>query len=146
MTAAALAEARAEEEAAPILPSLSQIRPEEMLAEIPEFKPVAKKVSRGLHDLVLKGGQPARLAADLLHGTWLGHPLHSVLTDLTIGAWTFGSLMDLFSLGGHRQSNERAADRLIALGTASALPTALTGLADYSTIPEGALATGATTA
>ena len=56
MTAAELA--RAEEEAAPILPSLSQIHPEEMLAEIPEYKPAAKKVSRGLHDLVLKGGQP----------------------------------------------------------------------------------------
>ena len=144
-TATNLAEARAEEENTPVLPSLNQLRPEEMLAEIPEYKSVAQKVSRGLHDLVLKGGEPARFTADFLHGTWLGHPLHSVLTDLTIGAWIFGSLMDLFSLGGsHRRGNEHAADKLIALGTASAIPTALTGLADYSTIPEGAVSTGAT--
>jgi len=145
MTTAELAEARAEEEPALIVPSLSQIHPEEMLAEIPEYKPAAKKVSRWLHDLVLQGGEPARFAADLLHGTWLGHPLHSVLTDLTIGAWTFGSLLDILSLrGAHRRGNARAADRLIALGTASAIPTALTGLADYSTIPEGVVTTGAT--
>ncbi len=145
MKAAALAEARAEEAPALVVPSLNQIRPEELLAEIPEFKPAAKKVSRYLHDLVLKGGEPARLAADLLHGTWLGHPLHSVLTDLTIGAWAFGSLLDIMSLrGGRRRGNARAADRLIALGTASAIPTALTGIADYSTIPEGAVSTGAT--
>ena len=110
MTAAELAEARAEEAPTLVVPSLNQIQPEEMLAEIPEYKPVAKKVSRGLHDLVLKGGQPARFAADLLHGTWLGHPLHSVLTDLTIGAWTFGSLLDILSLrGAHRRGNARAA-------------------------------------
>jgi nitrite reductase/ring-hydroxylating ferredoxin subunit/uncharacterized membrane protein len=145
MTAAVLAEARTEEAPTLVVPSLNQIHPEEMLAEIPEYKPVAKKVSRGLHELVLKGGQPARFAADLLHGTWLGHPLHSVLTDLTIGAWTFGSLLDILSLrGGHRRGNARAADKLIALGTAAAIPTALTGIADYSTIPEGAVTTGAT--
>ena len=145
MTTAALAEARAEEAPTLVVPSLNQIRPEEMLTEIPDYKPIAKKVSRGVHDLVLKGGEPARFAADLLHGTWLGHPLHSVLTDLTIGAWTFGSLLDIMSLrGGHKRGNARAADKLIALGTASAIPTALTGLADYSTIPEGAVTTGAT--
>jgi hypothetical protein len=25
---------------------------------------------------------------DLLAGTWLGHPLHPVLTDVVVGAWT----------------------------------------------------------
>jgi len=145
MTAAELAEARAEEAPTIVVPSLNQIEPEQILAEIPEYKPIARKVSRGLHGLVLKGGEPARFAVDLLHGTWLGHPLHSVLTDLTIGAWTFGTLLDLMSLGGaHRRGNARAADKLIALGTASAIPTALTGIADYTTIPEGVVSTGAT--
>ena len=33
---------------------------------------------------------------DLLAGTWLGHPLHPALTDLTIGAWISAGLLDVF--------------------------------------------------
>lgn len=127
-----------------VLPSLADIKPAEQLDSIPGFKDYAEQVSRGLHGLILKGGSPARRVADLLHGTWLGHPLHSVLTDVTIGAWMFGSLMDLVSLTRRAGGARRAADRLITIGTVSALPTALAGLADYSTIPRGALTTGAT--
>jgi hypothetical protein len=25
---------------------------------------------------------------NFLHGTWLGHPLHPMLTDVPVGAWT----------------------------------------------------------
>jgi nitrite reductase/ring-hydroxylating ferredoxin subunit len=126
------------------LPSLAEIKPGKRLDAIPGFKEAAESVSRGLHNLVLKGGHPTRRLADLLHGTWLGHPLHSVLTDVTIGAWMFGSLMDLLSLSGRSPGTRRAADRLIAIGTVSAVPTALSGIADFSTIPRGALTTGAT--
>ena len=35
---------------------------------------------------------------DVLHGTWLGHPLHPLLTDLPIGTWTSALLLDW--LGG----------------------------------------------
>jgi nitrite reductase/ring-hydroxylating ferredoxin subunit len=96
-----------------------------------------------MHAAVLQGGKPLRRFADLLHGSWLGHPLHPVLTDVTIGAWMAGGLLDLMAAGGRSRSLERAADRLTALGTASAVPTALAGLADYSTIPRRALSTGA---
>src|SRR5688572_32697437 len=51
-----------------------------------------------LHELVLQGGKPARIITDVLHGVWLGHPLHPVLTDVTIGAWLFGSVFDWMSL------------------------------------------------
>ncbi|MGH7930522.1 MAG: iron-sulfur protein, partial [Candidatus Binatia bacterium] len=30
---------------------------------------------------------------DLLSGTWLGRPLHPVLTDVVIGVWTSASLL-----------------------------------------------------
>jgi uncharacterized membrane protein len=127
-----------------VLPSLAEIKPAEKLDAIPGFKDYAEQFSRGIHGLVLKGGGPVRRIADLLHGTWLGHPLHSVLTDVTIGAWMFGSLMDLVSLSGRANGARSAADRLITIGTVSALPTALAGLTDYTTIPRGALTTGAT--
>ena len=37
---------------------------------------------------------------DGLSGTWLGHPLHPLLTDLPIGFWTSAFTLDL--LGGRR--------------------------------------------
>ena len=34
----------------------------------------------------------------LLHGTWLGHPLHPVLTDVPIGALTVALILDLLGI------------------------------------------------
>lgn len=68
--------------------------------------------------------QPAK---DVLSGTWLGHPLHPVLTDLPIGLWTSALVLDL--AGGRR--SRRAATELVALGVLSAVPTALSGAADW---------------
>ena len=36
---------------------------------------------------------------DLLHGKWLGHSLHAVLTDLPIGFWSGSLLLDLVGAG-----------------------------------------------
>ena len=65
---------------------------------------------------------------DLLSGTWLGHPLHPLLTDVVIGTWTSASMLDV--LGG--ESAEHAADRLIGLGCLAAVPTAAAGLSDWA--------------
>jgi len=64
---------------------------------------------------------------DVLCGTWLGHPLHPMLTDLAIGLWTGSVLIDLVGGKGARG----AADRLLGFGTLSAIPTAASGLADW---------------
>jgi nitrite reductase/ring-hydroxylating ferredoxin subunit/uncharacterized membrane protein len=127
----------------PAPPGLSDIEPEERLKAIPQYDKYAKRVSKGIHGAVLRGGEPTRTLADLLHGTWLGHPLHSALTDLVIGAWALGSLMDLLSIGGSRRAR-KTADELIMLGVAAAIPTAVSGLADYSAMTSGAIRTGAT--
>jgi nitrite reductase/ring-hydroxylating ferredoxin subunit len=65
---------------------------------------------------------------DVLHGVWLGHPLHPVLTDVPVGAWTSAALLDLMPGSG------KAPARLIAVGVVAAVPTALTGLADWSAL------------
>ena len=70
---------------------------------------------------------------DTLSGTWLGHPVHPMLTDLPIGFWTSAFVLDL--LGG--KSSRRAAQRLVGLGVLSALPTAVTGAADWSDTDTG---------
>jgi len=123
---------------------LNKLEPEEILKEVPQFKTQAFSISRGVHNWILKGGKSRRQAADLLHGTWMGHPLHSVLTDMTIGAWVFSFVLDLLSLSNQSKGIQRSADTLLNIGNISATTTALAGLTDYSTIPERAVTTGAT--
>jgi nitrite reductase/ring-hydroxylating ferredoxin subunit/uncharacterized membrane protein len=65
-------------------------------------------------------------AKDLLSGTWLGHPLHPMLTDVPIGAWTSAAVLDV--VGRDRLSP--AADALVGVGVLTALPTAVSGLSD----------------
>jgi len=65
---------------------------------------------------------------DALSGTWLGHALHPVLTDVVIGSFTSATLLDL--LGG--DDDGTAAERLIAVGIAAYGPTALTGVNDWA--------------
>jgi nitrite reductase/ring-hydroxylating ferredoxin subunit/uncharacterized membrane protein len=81
-----------------------------------------------LKSLVDRYVQPRTELKDLLSGTWLGHPLHPVLTDVVVGAWTSSFLLDL--IPGRR--TRKASDRLIDVGILAALPTALAGLSDWS--------------
>ena len=71
---------------------------------------------------------PAGPVKDALSGTWLGHALHPLLTDLPIGFWTSAWMLDL--IGGKRSAN--AARMLVGLGIASAVPTAVTGASDWA--------------
>ena len=71
---------------------------------------------------------PGGPTKDALSGTWLGHALHPVLTDLPIGFWTSAWVLD--HVGGKRSAP--AARTLVALGLLSAVPTAVTGASDWS--------------
>jgi nitrite reductase/ring-hydroxylating ferredoxin subunit/uncharacterized membrane protein len=62
---------------------------------------------------------------DLLHGRWLGHPLHGATTDLPIGLLLATVVLDLV---GQRA----AADIALVLTILTMLLAALSGLADYS--------------
>ena len=63
-----------------------------------------------------------------LSGTWLGHALHPLLTDLVIGSFVSASLLDV--IGGDQAGI--ASERLIAVGIAAYGPTALTGVSDWA--------------
>jgi nitrite reductase/ring-hydroxylating ferredoxin subunit/uncharacterized membrane protein len=65
---------------------------------------------------------------DALSGTWLGHALHPLLTDVPIGTWTSATLLDL--LGG--KASRPASQRLIGVGLLAAGPTAWTGWSDWA--------------
>jgi nitrite reductase/ring-hydroxylating ferredoxin subunit/uncharacterized membrane protein len=85
-------------------------------------KPLNQAVQR-----VLRGG-PAK---DVLSGTWLGHPVHPVAVMVPIGSWTSASLIDL-AARGRSPAAAAAARRLVGVGVLAALPSAMSGLADWS--------------
>ncbi len=113
---------------------------QQLLESSPALEGLGEAVARPLHRAILAGGTPTRTVADWLHGTWLGHPLHPVLTDIPIGAWMMGALFDGIAMLDDAPEAEYAADTLTTIGVISAVPTAMAGMADYSTIPGGSTA------
>jgi len=62
---------------------------------------------------------------DFLNGTWLGHPLHAVLTDVPIGAFTLVIILDI-------ADQRQAADIALGVGLLAMVAAALAGFADYA--------------
>jgi nitrite reductase/ring-hydroxylating ferredoxin subunit/uncharacterized membrane protein len=81
--------------------------------------------------------RPIRPIKDLLHGRWLGHPLHAASTDLPIGLLLGAVILDLVGQPG-------AADIVLIATIVTMLLSALSGLADYSDT-DGTARTRATT-
>jgi nitrite reductase/ring-hydroxylating ferredoxin subunit/uncharacterized membrane protein len=77
-------------------------------------------------------GQPGRKLKDILNGTWLGHALHPVLTDVPLGAWSGTTLLDFAWLANEDEGIARGADLTLLLGLAGATGAAVTGLTDWS--------------
>ena len=68
---------------------------------------------------------------DALHGTWLGHPLHPVLTDVPVGAWTVAVALDAMDAVHGDDENARGADAAVGIGLIGAAGAAITGLTDW---------------
>ena len=75
---------------------------------------------------------------EALSGTWLGHPLHPLLTDVVLGSWTSSLVLDL--VGGPKA--QPAADKLVAVGVLSAFPAVAAGLSDWADVSGQARRTG----
>ena len=69
--------------------------------------------------------RPIRPIKDFLHGKWLGHSVHALLTDLPIGALSLTVLFDLLDL-------RAAADISLAVGVLGMVAAAVAGAADYA--------------
>jgi nitrite reductase/ring-hydroxylating ferredoxin subunit/uncharacterized membrane protein len=89
---------------------------------------LADPVQNAVKDLLTQ----AEDVKDVLHGVWLGHPLHPVLTDIPVGAWTVALVLDALSGMSGREDLQAGADGAVAIGLLGALGSAVTGLADWS--------------
>lgn len=92
---------------------------------------MAEAIQPGLNELLEGGDARHRPLKDFLHGTFLGHPLHPLLTDVPIGAWTVAAVCDALDVIGIRRYRD-AATVAIGIGALGAVGAAVTGLADWS--------------
>ena len=70
---------------------------------------------------------PIRPIQNFLNGTWLGHPLHAVVTDVPIGALTVSLVADLIN-------QPVVADVSLVVGILAMIASAVTGAADYTEV------------
>ena len=71
-----------------------------------------------------------------LHGHWLHEPLHVVMTDVPVGAWSVTVIADgLGALSGSDSMN-KVADVSLAIGLLGAAGAAVTGMVDWSEIKQ----------
>ena len=69
--------------------------------------------------------RPIHPLKDFLDGTWLGHPVHSAMTDLPIGTLLLAVILDIVG-------QNSAADIAVAATILFMLGAAVTGAADYT--------------
>jgi nitrite reductase/ring-hydroxylating ferredoxin subunit/uncharacterized membrane protein len=103
----------------------------EALAGVEVLDPPADAISGWVRRAIPHG--PIK---DALSGSWLGHSLHPLLTDLPIGLWVSALALDWLG----PQEAEPASERLIALGLGAAVPTVLTGATEWADSTVGSTA------
>jgi len=74
--------------------------------------------------------RPAALKS-FLHGTWLGHALHPLLTDVPVGAFTVALFLDILGGFGNTAAYEGAKWATV-VGVVTMLGAALAGIADFT--------------
>jgi nitrite reductase/ring-hydroxylating ferredoxin subunit/uncharacterized membrane protein len=99
------------------------MQPARLIAQLEALDAPAKKLGKTARNVIKPG--PLK---DALSGTWLGHALHPMLTDVTVGSFTSAVALDW--LGG--DESEPAARRLIGIGLLSAVPTVASGYSDWA--------------
>jgi nitrite reductase/ring-hydroxylating ferredoxin subunit/uncharacterized membrane protein len=111
--------------------------PVEVIKKQEWLEPIAERLQPTIAAALGADGPVGPKIADILHGTWLGHPLHVVLTDVPIGSWTAAAVLDALEEMTGSRAIGRGADAVIAVGLVGAAGAAITGLADWSKIGGG---------
>jgi nitrite reductase/ring-hydroxylating ferredoxin subunit/uncharacterized membrane protein len=93
--------------------------------------PPSKALQKAVHGTFEAAGPAGRKVKNFLHGVWLGHPLHPVITDVPVGAWTAAIVLDAMEVTTHRRGFGAAADVGIGVGVVSALAAAVSGITDW---------------
>jgi nitrite reductase/ring-hydroxylating ferredoxin subunit/uncharacterized membrane protein len=111
--------------------------PVEVIKKQDWLEPIADRLQPTVAAALGVDGAIGPKVGNILHGTWLGHPLHVVLTDVPLGSWTAAAVLDLLEEKTGSRTIGRGADSAIAVGLVGAAAAALTGLTDWSKIGGG---------
>ena len=95
------------------------------------LEPIADTLKETISGIYESAGAAGQEIKNALHGTWLGHPLHPVLTDVPIGAWTVALVLDVMDGSSPSRSVARGAKIAVGVGLAGAAGAAITGLTDW---------------
>src|SRR5512140_841987 len=107
--------------------------------------PFDEQLQKAIDKTLYAGGNAAaQKLRNFLNGTWLGEPLHVILTDIPIGAWTVAMVFDGLNLGADRREFATAADASVAIGLVGALGAAVAGVVDWSDVDPPARRRGLT--
>lgn len=110
--------------------------PEMAPAPSPAPQPFTERLSDSLQHWIgmIVGSQrkPPRHLKSLLNGTWLGHPLHPVMTDIPITAWMLTAVFDIIWLIAHPTWAAYGAFVTVIVGLLGAFGAIVTGLTDWS--------------
>lgn len=103
-----------------------------------------QRVARGLSQFFDKlfSHTALRPLKMLANGTFLQHPLHPLLTDVPVGAWTVAILLDLIALVFGVPGLGLAAGIAIGLGVLAALAAIGTGVMDWIDVDPPEMAIG----
>jgi nitrite reductase/ring-hydroxylating ferredoxin subunit/uncharacterized membrane protein len=105
------------------------------LSTPPADRPIDEKLQKLLDKFLYGGGRPwAQKIRNSLNGTWLGEPLHVVLTDVPVGAWTIAMAFDALDIFYDRREFRRGCEVSIGLGLLGAAGAAVTGITDWSDV------------
>ncbi|HXV98830.1 MAG TPA: Rieske 2Fe-2S domain-containing protein [Anaerolineae bacterium] len=92
---------------------------------------IAVPLQEAVKKVYAAGGSAGLQVRDFLHGVWLEHPLHPVLTDIPIGAWTAALALDTLEMSSGRKEFGLGADVAVQVGLVGAAGSAVTGLTDW---------------
>jgi nitrite reductase/ring-hydroxylating ferredoxin subunit/uncharacterized membrane protein len=76
-------------------------------------------------------GSPGRLLQDFLNGSWLGHSVHPVLTDVVVGGTTMVIFLDILRVFFNVDGLEDATTWTLGLSVLAGVATIVTGLTDF---------------
>ena len=108
------------------------------IIEAQEWLAPAASIQEAVVKAYEAAGPCGKKLKNFLHGTWLGHPLHPVLTDIPLGAWSLALVLDGVDAARGKTDFAGASDLAVGVGLVGATGAAVTGLTDWSASGEQA--------
>ncbi|HEY7738266.1 MAG TPA: Rieske 2Fe-2S domain-containing protein [Candidatus Limnocylindria bacterium] len=101
---------------------------ERVAAPLRGFGDWLARVMDGLYRVL---GRPGKWLQDFVNGSWLGHPIHAIVTDVVIGGATIIAVFDLATLLLGADGLETASLVAVGLVALAGLAAVSTGLTDF---------------